>query len=277
LNTKYFIVVLFPNAKINIGLRIISKRQDGYHNLETIFYPVNWCDVLEIVPAESRTEFIQTGLAIEGGQENNLCLRAYALMKEYSRLPDIRIFLHKIIPMGAGLGGGSSDGAAVLKLLNALFGLHISNGVLLKMALKLGSDCPFFIYNKPVFAQGRGEEISETGLSLKGYHILIIKPPVHISTADAFRMVRTVQHAENLNDLVMKPVEEWKEEVINDFEKPVFSEFPLLKSVKEDIYRQGALYASMSGSGSALYGIFDKRPECKALPEGWQSWCGMLE
>jgi len=228
-------VVLFPNAKINIGLNVLSRRPDGYHDLETVFYPVRWTDVLEVIPSRNKTSFTLSGIEVPGNPESNLCLKAYYLLNDSFNLPEVDIYLHKIIPMGAGLGGGSSDGAYVIRLLNELYGLGLDEKELSGFALKLGSDCPFFIYNKPVFASGRGEKMFPITLTLKGYYILIIKPPIHVATADAFNMIRPGKPEKSLAELALMPLEKWKHEIINDFEKPVFADHPGIKKIKDSL------------------------------------------
>lgn len=248
-------MICFPNAKINIGLNIVEKRDDGYHNLETIFYPVFLTDALEIIPAK-KTSLQISGLEVEGNPDNNLVLKAYRLLKNEFDLPDISIFLHKKIPLGAGLGGGSSDGVFMLHLLNTYFSLSLTHEQLMNYASQLGSDCAFFVENKPAFASGRGEQIELINLDLSAYSIVIIKPNVHISTTEAYQSIVPLHPSTPLSSLIKLPIKEWKYMIVNDFESVLFSKWPILKEIKKLLYHQGALYASMTGSGSAVYGIF---------------------
>ena len=270
-------MVVYPNAKINLGLRVVSKRPDGYHNLETVFYPVDWCDILEALPTDGPAVFTSSGIPIPGDERTNLCLKAVALLKEDRDLPPVSIHLHKLIPMGAGLGGGSSDGAFMLCLLNDLFNLQLNRDTLAALALRLGSDCPFFIQNKAVWATGRGEEMTAIPLCLKGLFLHLVKPPVHVSTAEAFSRLRPAVPEKSLRELILKPLAEWKNTVINDFELPLFNLHPEIGQLKELLYRHGALFASMSGSGSAVYGIFSGDPGRLPLPESWPVWKGYLK
>ncbi|MBS1778795.1 MAG: 4-(cytidine 5'-diphospho)-2-C-methyl-D-erythritol kinase [Bacteroidetes bacterium] len=252
-------MVIFPNCKINLGLYITEKRPDEYHNLETVFYPVAIKDVLEIVPADESTIQLH-GKAIEGDPKNNLVWKAWELL--HGLYPDkttpVAIHLLKNIPMGAGMGGGSADGAFMLRLMNEYYQLRLSNEELAAFALQLGSDCPFFIYNSPRYAKGRGELMSPVSIDLSGYSLQIICPSVHISTAAAFKMIQPKPASFDLKKLPELPINEWFEYLSNDFEEPVFAQHPGLKEIKEQLYAQGAIYASMSGSGSTIYGIFEK-------------------
>ncbi len=252
-------MIVFPNAKINLGLNITEKRPDGYHNLETVFYPVHIEDALEVVPLNKPDKEFKLqvfGTSIAGNPEDNLVVKAYYLLKERFNLPAISIFLQKNIPSGAGMGGGSSDGAFMLKLLNNKFSLNLSDDELEAFAAKLGADCPFFIKNKPTFATGTGNIFSEINVSLKGLYILIIKPEIFVSTRDAFSLIKPAFPEKNIKEIIQSPVEEWKDNLINDFEKSVFAQYPEIGEAKEKLYKAGAIYASMSGSGSSLYGIF---------------------
>ena len=256
-------MVVFPNAKINLGLRITSKRPDGYHNLDTVFYPIELRDVLEIIKAPNNNDasIVITGKEIQGSTEKNLCLKAYQLIKEdHPEITGIQIHLHKSIPMGAGMGGGSADGAFMLSLLHSLFKLGLSEEKMSKYALKLGSDCPIFIKNKPCYATGRGELLEEIDIDLSGYYLLIVSPGIHISTADAFGQIKPNSSIKNCKEIVQLPIEKWKDLLINDFEKTVFEIHPVLKTIKEKLYSMGAIYASMTGTGSTLYGIFKEKP-----------------
>lgn len=250
-------MIVYPNAKINIGLNIVSKRQDGYHDLETVFYPVNLCDTLSIEKTVStRTTLTVGGIKIEGDAENNLVMKAYRLLEKEFQLPAVNMKLTKNIPSQAGLGGGSSDAAFTLKALNELFNLHLNDNKLEGYASKLGADCPFFIKNKPVFAEGTGNIFTPIALSLKGYYILLIKPEIYISTKEAFQHVTPRFPKDRLTNLLTQSPENWREDVKNDFESSVFPNHPVLGTIKATLYKQGAIYTSMSGSGSSLYGIF---------------------
>lgn len=252
-------MICFPNAKINLGLHILSKRPDGYHCIETVFYPVNLCDALEIVPAEKgQTAFVQSGIPIDGKPEDNLVMKAYTLLKKEYDLPDVAIYLRKQIPFGAGLGGGSSDAAFMLKLLNDFAALQLSFEQLEEYAGRIGADCPFFIRNKPVFAEGTGTVFSPVTVSLDKYHLVLIKPPVSVSTKEAYAEVKPRRPEVPLKELIRLPVNEWRNNLVNDFETGIFAQYPEIGEIKQKLYSEGALYASMSGSGSSVFGIFDK-------------------
>jgi 4-diphosphocytidyl-2-C-methyl-D-erythritol kinase len=257
-------MIRFPNAKINIGLNITEKRPDGFHNLETIFYPVDWSDAFEFVVAD-KVQYSSSGIFISGHPESNLVMKAYRLLQKDFSLPSLKIHLHKEIPFGAGLGGGSSDGAFMLMLLNKHFGLNLSEEKLEQYAAVLGSDCPFFIRNKPVFASGRGEIMEPVELLLNSWFILLVKPPIEVSTAKAFQLVVPEIPATSLKKLIKLPVHEWKDKVINQFEPSVFQQYPEIGKLKQSMYDIGAIYASMSGSGSCVYGLFQE------LPNGWKN------
>lgn len=254
-------MIVFPNCKINLGLNIIGKRTDSYHNLETVFYPLPFYDVLEVIQssnANSLYELFLSGIAIEGNAANNLCVKAYqVLKKDFPQLPAVKIYLHKTIPAGAGLGGGSADGAFTLRLMNDKFNLNLSQQQLINYALALGSDSPFFIINKPCFAQKRGELLQIIDLNLSGYKLILINPGIHINTGWAFTQVQ-FSNTKNIKAIIQQPVETWKEFLTNDFELPVFEKYPEIKFIKNYLYEEGALYASMSGSGSSVYGIFER-------------------
>lgn len=262
-------MITFPNGKINIGLYITGKRDDGYHNLETVFYPVPVKDALEIVPATGEPQVHLSGLPVQGDPMNNLVWKAYILLKARyrQRIPDLDVYLHKAIPMGAGLGGGSADGAFMLRLISDYCQLALAEEELLDLALQLGSDCPFFIRNTPQFATGRGEIMEPLDLKLKGYQLLLICPGIHVSTAAAFSDIQPQAARTDLRQIDRIPVSEWRHKVGNDFEEPVFRQFPELKEIKEKLYRAGALYAQMSGTGSAMYGIFETDPEIDLFPD----------
>ncbi len=257
-------MIAYPNCKINLGLHILEKRADGYHNLETIFYPIPLTDILEIIenkdPENSpRFPLTTSGLPIQGSLSSNLCVKAYKLLKkDFPRMPWVRVHIHKIIPIGAGLGGGSSNGAFALHMYNQLFELGLSTQQLTTYAAELGSDCPFFIINTPCYATGRGEQLTEITLDLSTYKFAVVNPGIYINTGDAFRDI-TPRHREKTTlDIIQTPVKEWKQALINDFEKPIFQKHPEIAAIKNQLYEAGALYASMSGSGSTVFGIFEK-------------------
>lgn len=257
-------MICFPNSKINLGLNIVSKREDGYHNLETIFYPIGIKDALEIIVKEDRSQdvFIESGIKIDSAPEANLVMRALQLMRTRYSFPSVEVHLLKKIPFGAGLGGGSADASFMLKLLNDTFSFGLSKEELALMAVQLGADCPFFIYNHPLFATGIGEVFESVDLSLSNYSFALIKPDIHVSTKDAFSLVKPHKPCISLKEIVAKPVEEWKNLMVNDFEQSVFSKYPAIRDIKDLLYTQGACYASMSGSGSSVFGIFKEVP-CK--------------
>ncbi len=258
-------MILFPNCKINLGLHITARRPDGYHEIESILYPLPLHDALEVIPAE-HLSFNCDGIEIPGAAENNIVLKAYHLIKkDYPDLPFVNIFLLKKIPTGAGLGGGSADGAEMLKLLNNYFELAINNERLHEYASALGSDCPFFINNRPALAKGRGEILEPVSLDLAAYCFVIVKPSIHISTATAFSLIKPAATTVDLNKIVQQPIESWKFELKNDFEEPIFLQFPQINAIKKKLYELGALYCAMSGSGSAVYGIFRSQMEKSIL------------
>jgi len=254
-------MICFPTCKINLGLRITQKRADGFHALETVFFPISIKDALEIIiePETSAAPitFTSSGLAINGDPSDNLCFKAYGLLKkDYPTIPNIKMHLHKTIPMGAGLGGGSADGAFTLVALNQLLNLQIPEQALLDYALQLGSDCPFFIINTPAFATGRGEILKPINVNLNDYSIVIVNPGIAISTKLAFSLITPKVPDTNMEAIICEPVTSWKEKLINDFEQPIFNSFPELANIKETLYQKGAVYASMTGTGSTVYGIF---------------------
>ncbi|MDR1505117.1 MAG: 4-(cytidine 5'-diphospho)-2-C-methyl-D-erythritol kinase [Prevotella sp.] len=251
-------MICFPNAKINLGLNIVSKRADGYHNLETIFYPIDIKDALEIIIREEQPSdtFIEAGIKVDSIAEDNLVMKALRLMRTRYKFPPVEVHLLKKIPFGAGLGGGSADASFMLKLINSTFGLNVSDEELAALAVQLGADCPFFIYNRPVFASGIGEVFEDINLSLKGYFLVLIKPDIHVPTKDAFAEIKPKQPHISLREIIKRPVSDWKGLMANDFENSVFAKYPVIGGLKEDLYRKGALYASMTGSGSSVFGIF---------------------
>ncbi|MFZ1528757.1 MAG: 4-(cytidine 5'-diphospho)-2-C-methyl-D-erythritol kinase [Ferruginibacter sp.] len=257
-------MISFPNSKINLGLHILNKRADGFHNLETIFYPVNIKDALEIVENKESgapgLSWSASGKSIEGKEDDNLCIKAFHLVKkDHPQLPDIKMHLHKNIPSGAGLGGGSADAAFTLQLLNKKFSLSVSAEKMQQYALHLGSDCPFFLVNRPAMATGRGEILKPVEVELSLYKLLIVNPGIHVNTGWAFEQLQlSDQKRESLAHIIQLPVNEWKYKLVNDFEAPVFAAHPAIKKIKETLYSHGAIYAAMSGSGSSVFGIFEK-------------------
>ncbi len=267
-------MIIFPNCKINLGLNILQKRDDGYHDIETVFFPLPFTDALEIITSKNVTHFINSGISAGEG-ENNLCLKAYFLVKkDYPQLPEINMHLHKAIPVGAGLGGGSADAVFTLLLLNKKYELNIPDSKLYGYALQLGSDCPFFLSNKPCLATGRGEKLNEINLSLSQYKILLINPGIHVNTKEIFQHIKPAIPAKKIKEIIQQPIESWKKEMTNDFEKFIFSLHPEIKKIKEGLYLHKAVYASMTGTGSTVFGIFDKNvdvdyPDQKGYFQKW--------
>ncbi|MGI9544507.1 MAG: 4-(cytidine 5'-diphospho)-2-C-methyl-D-erythritol kinase [Cyclobacteriaceae bacterium] len=247
----------FPNAKINLGLHITAKRPDGFHDLETCLYPVGWCDILEVIQGKE-VDFTYSGLPIEGDPKDNLCFKAYELLQSDCDLPPIQLQLHKGIPLGAGLGGGSADAASTLLTLNKKFSLNLDHVVLKKYAAQLGSDCPFFIDNTPSFATGKGDTLEPANVDLTGNHVVIVNPGLHISTAQAYSNVTPRKPSASLREILDRPLGSWKETLVNDFEENIFRDYPEIKQIKKQLYDQGAFYSSMSGSGASVYGLFDE-------------------
>ena len=269
-------MISFPPCKINLGLRVVSKRPDGYHNIETCFYPLPWTDVLEIIPSDELL-FSNSGLSVPGNQEDNLCLKAYRLLRNDFDLKPVRIHLHKVVPMGAGLGGGSSNGAHTLRMLNSIFDLQLNNDQLKQYASQLGSDCAFFIEDGAMIGTGRGEIMEKAMFDLKGKFVVIVKPEVHVSTAEAYAGVKPSGTVDQIKNVVEKnPLPTWKSLLKNDFEDSVFKKYPVIREVKEKLYHRGAVYASMSGSGSAVYGIFEKSVALKNEFPNMNYWSGLL-
>jgi 4-diphosphocytidyl-2-C-methyl-D-erythritol kinase len=258
-------MISFPNAKINLGLFITEKRPDGFHNIETVFLPIpNLCDILEVIPLptqETPLLFSQSGLKVDGDENDNLCVKSYNLLSQYIKLPSVAIHLHKQIPMGAGLGGGSADGAFALSMLNQLPEKPLSEKELAKLALELGSDCPFFLKNSICFGGGRGELLEPIDIKISGYYLLLVNPNIHVNTGLAYRQSTPSPAPFNLKQISEVPINKWKTLVINDFEKVVFPSHPKIELIKNELYSIGAVYSSMSGSGSTVFGIFRNKPE----------------
>jgi 4-diphosphocytidyl-2-C-methyl-D-erythritol kinase len=267
-------MLVFPNCKINLGLHVVARRPDGYHTIETVFYPVSWCDGLEVIGNKDSDEafvFSQSGLSVEGATEHNLVYKAWQMIAGEKDLPPLKVHLHKNLPMGAGLGGGSSDAAYFINLLNQKFGLGYSEAERMTLASRLGSDCAFFIRNSPVFATGRGDEFSEIGLRLDHCYILIVHPGIHSQTKEAYAGLSPRQPALDLREVLRQDMSLWKDSLVNDFEETILARYPAIRALKDYLYEQGALYASMSGSGSAVFGLFSREPELR-LPEGYRSY-----
>ena len=251
-------MIIFPASKINLGLKICGKRPDGYHDLKSIFCPLELSDILEIIPS-NKFEFSQSGIPVDGDQKDNIIIKAYELLKSKFDLEPVKIHLHKVVPLGAGLGGGSANGTACLKLLNTLFDLKLSKDQLLNFALELGSDCPFFVESKLAYVEGRGERLRSIEHTFSNFYIKLINPGIHISTAQAFKGI-PINTAATLNEAILQKTADWKNEFVNDFEKTVFPLYPELESIKKQLYSEGAFYASLSGTGSTVYGIFKEEP-----------------
>ncbi len=263
-------MIVFPCAKINLGLNIVSKREDGYHNLETVFYPIPLYDALEIkymdekFPSDTACDLKVTGNAVDCDEQKNLVVKAYHILAADYQLPRIHTHLYKHIPSQAGLGGGSSDAAFMIRLLDERFRLNIGNPEMERYAARLGADCAFFIEAEPAYAEGIGDVLMPADGpdgNLQGYYLCVVKPDVAVSTKEAYSAITPKKPAKSCRDIVRQPIETWKEELINDFEEPIFKMHPELEAIKQKLYDQGAVYASMSGSGSALYGIFKEEPK----------------
>lgn len=252
-------MILFPPAKINLGLRVLFKRNDGYHEIDSCMIPIPFTDILEILPSD-RFLFKQSGLVIDGDQENNLCVKAYRLLEDEFSIPPTYIHLKKIIPMGAGLGGGSADAAFVLRGINDFYSLNLSEQHLEELSAQLGSDCPFFIKNVPQIAQGRGEILNPCQVDLKGYWLKLINPGIHVGTKEAYANIIFPHNPKSVKRVVEGPIEDWEVDMVNDFETSVFASHPELQSIKESLYAESAIYAAMSGSGSTMFGIYKDEP-----------------
>ena len=262
-------MIVFPNCKLNLGLHILRKRSDGFHNLETVFYPLPLQDALEVIQSEDKATpllFTTSGLPVDGKPEDNICFKAYYLLRNrFPELPPVKMHLHKAIPMGAGLGGGSADGAYTLLLLNKKFSLDLSEGELIDYALQLGSDGPFFIVNQPCYATGRGEKMEPIQIDLSAYKFLIVNPGIHVNTGWAFRQITPATDRPSLKEQIQRPVAQWKDLLVNDFEAPVSTAHPEIASIRDTLYGHGAIYAAMSGSGSTVFGIFPKDADLQGL------------
>jgi 4-diphosphocytidyl-2-C-methyl-D-erythritol kinase len=270
-------MVAFPPCKINLGLNVLRRRADGYHDIDTCFYPVPRTDILEIVPA-SKSSFTMTGLNVPGRGDENLCVKAYELLQNDFDVPPAAIHLHKLIPPGAGLGGGSSDGTWTLKVLNQTFDLGIDDKRLSEYAAMLGSDCPFFLHPAAMIGNGRGEQLSAAKISLAGKYVVMVRPDIHVSTQSAYSAIVPDPLAASVRGIVESvPPEQWRNKLSNQFESFVMSKYPVIGRVKEDLYSAGAFYASMSGSGSAVFGLFSTEVNLSRTFSGHDYWAGFLE
>ncbi|MBL7935365.1 MAG: 4-(cytidine 5'-diphospho)-2-C-methyl-D-erythritol kinase [Bacteroidia bacterium] len=284
-------MICFPNAKINLGLNITEKRSDGFHNIETIFYPVGWNDALEVIPVTNHVTSSEvekqittkqdfnlhlSGLSISGNLEDNLLYKAYQIIKQTKTVPAIDVYLHKALPMGAGLGGGSADAAFFINLVNELFQLNFTETERIDIARQLGSDCAFFIKNTPVYATQKGDVFSDIKLDLSHLYIAIIYPNVHSNTKEAYSLVKPTQPTKSLLEVIQQPIATWKTDLINDFETSIFNLYPVVEKTKHDLYEAGAVYACMSGSGSAVFGLFEKEPDIKHLAQ-FPHWVGKMK
>ncbi|HNY15117.1 MAG TPA: 4-(cytidine 5'-diphospho)-2-C-methyl-D-erythritol kinase [Bacteroidales bacterium] len=277
--TKESKMISFPGAKINIGLRVLSRRADGYHDIETFFYPVGLCDALEFVvpPANhDEDELTVTGIDINTRPDRNLIIKALKKLRERYPLPFLKIHLHKAIPSGAGLGGGSADAACMIRSADRCFNLGMNDREMKELALSIGSDCPFFLKPVPSIAKGRGEELTPSEPILKGYHLVLINPGIHISTRDAYLNSTPEHQKKELSELLSHDIGEWKKKVKNDFEDYAFKVYPVIGEIKKSLYLSGALYSSMSGSGSTVYGIFERKPDIESKIKKYVIWEGLL-
>jgi 4-diphosphocytidyl-2-C-methyl-D-erythritol kinase len=272
-------MITFPNAKINFGLRVTGKRIDGYHDIETIFYPVQFSDCLEFAVSDQKARkdiLVVTGINPGTDQDDNLVIKTIKKIRERNAFPFLKIHLHKVIPVGAGLGGGSSDAACLLKTINKYFSLCIPDNRLKSLALEIGSDCPFFIDCIPSYASGRGEVLTPVKTFLNGYYLVIMNPGVGINTSEAYQNCRVGPPSKSLLKLIDYPVIEWKEIIINDFEEFAFKKHPVIGKMKDELYRSDALFSLMSGSGSSVYGIFSEKPKLPMELRNYVIWEGKL-
>jgi 4-diphosphocytidyl-2-C-methyl-D-erythritol kinase len=272
-------MIFFSPAKINIGLQILEKRPDGFHNLQSLMYPTGLCDILEInalQKGDQGVRFSQSGFRFPSDLEDNLCLKAWELLSGETRLPPIEMHLHKQIPVGAGLGGGSSNASSTLLGLNSLAENPLNKEKLRVLAETLGSDCPFFLNQEPMIMEGRGEILTPVQLELEGYYLVLFFPDIQVSTAEAYQGVKPVYPDRLLKEIIQEPVSKWKGLIENDFELSVFRKFPRLNDIKQNLYSSGAVYASLSGSGSSLYGIFEKRPGLQVGLKKHVIWEGFM-
>jgi len=271
-------MIRFSNCKINIGLQVINRRSDGFHNIQTVFYPVKFLsDAVEIIGTNSDTDqYFLTGMNIDEPISGNLCHKAIQLLRKDFRFPSVELHLHKMVPMGAGLGGGSADASATLMLVNEFFNLKIERERLWSYASQLGSDCAFFLHQLPQLGEGRGNKLKSIDLDLSNKKLLIVKPDIHISTAQAYRNIIPNPNRESLENITSLPLGEWKDVVVNDFETTIFKAYPEIARLKRQLYEAGAVYAQMSGSGAACFGIFESAPSPLDIPDTWCSFQGEL-
>ena len=255
-------MIIYPHAKINIGLHVLERRSDGFHNIETVFYPIEMCDILEIKPADKPQLFLY-GQEVEGDPQDNLCMKAYRVLQAIFDLPPVQLHLYKQIPVGAGMGGGSSDAAYTLRLINDYFSLGINDFKLEEYAARLGSDCPAMLYKHPTLGTEKGDRLSRVDIDLSPFYIFVCKPSISISTAQAYAKISPQKPKRPLRELCALPIKEWKACMVNDFESALFPEYPVLKEYKEKLYDLGARYASLSGSGSTVYAIFESNDRCR--------------
>jgi 4-diphosphocytidyl-2-C-methyl-D-erythritol kinase len=276
---KIIRMIVFPKAKINLGLRITARRSDGYHDIETIFYPVGLCDALEFVisdPEEKEDILIVTGIDTGSSNSDNLVIKTLRKLREKYSFPFLRIHLHKVIPIGAGLGGGSADAACLLKAVNRYFELRIDELNLKTIALEIGSDCPFFIDCLPSLASGRGEILKPVAPVLTSYHLVILNPGVSVNTGEAYKNCHPFSPVTSLQQLIDLPVSNWKDQVVNDFEEYAFKNYPIIGKLKKELYNAGAIFSLMSGSGSSVYGVFSKKPALSDQIKRFVIWEGIL-
>ena len=260
-------MLLFPNTKINLGLNITEKRSDGFHNIESLIYPIGFSDILEVIekPENSGINFNQTGFELDIPPEKNLCVRAYNLLSKHYELPSVNIHLHKVVPTGSGLGGGSSDAVFIFNILNEMFSLGISESEMIEFSAMIGSDCPFFVKNRPSIVKGRGEILLNSDLDLSGLFLVLILPGIHINTKLAYSKITPGKPEMSIEKVIQYPINDWKDILRNDFEEEVFIISPEIKEIKQKLYDIGAIYASMSGSGSSVYGLFKKGTDTNDL------------
>ncbi len=270
-------MISFPNCKINLGLSVVEKRTDGFHDIETVFYPLKLCDVIEIIISQdNKSDFQISGIPINGNSDTNLCIKTYELLKTKFNLHDVQIHLHKNIPVGAGLGGGSSDAVFTMKLLNELFLLQLSEAEQINYSKKIGSDCAFFVNNSPVFAYEKGDKFEAIDINLKEYYLVLVKPNVSVDTSFAYSKIIAKKPKNSIKEIIKLPISEWKQFLKNDFEDVIFEEFPEIEKVKNQLYDLGAIYSSMSGSGSVVYGIFKNKINIKDFFNNCFTWQGKL-
>lgn len=269
-------MLVFPHAKINLGLQVLGKRADGYHDIRSVLFPIPLHDALEAVtdPAlpDGEVRFTRTGLAVPGKPDEDLCMKAVEALRRESMLPGLHVHLHKVIPMGAGLGGGSSDGTHTLLLLNKLLDLGLSADTLHALAAGLGSDCPFFLENAPQLAEGRGERLQSIPIGLTGYWLVLVAPGIHVPTAEVYRNMRLRTEHKDLRKVLALPVDQWQGHLVNDMEEYAFAKHPEIGAIKEKLLAHGAVYAAMSGSGSSVFGLFKEKPDGMEWPEGYKAW-----